>query len=178
MSDSASENDSSEKLSLEAHGRAADLVASRAVAVDRAIRGGALALGGVGAALVLDLLPITSPFYHGLGIMAASVALGAGFLWAGMGASHLVRYGKRGSALGLVSAAGLGGSILLQLFLYSLGGFSTHPVFSALSLGAAALTGFFMASLLLVCLVTVVKWMLPGRDPDDGEDFEGGEGTE
>ena len=92
-----------------------DIVASRAVVTDRIFKGGTLAVLGFGGALLMDLLNLSPGVPFWIGIVATLTAFGAGAIWAGSGATHLIRHGRKGSSLWLVSLAGLGGSVLMSV---------------------------------------------------------------
>lgn len=138
-----------------------DIVSSRAVATDRVFRGGVLAVLGFGAALLIDLLSLGPGLLFWVSISAALTAFGAGAIWAGSGASHLIRHGRKGSALWLISLAGLGGSVILNVFTGILAGSwnSTFPwVLNQLSMASC---GLFTAALIVIGLITIVRWILP-----------------
>jgi hypothetical protein len=141
-----------------------DILASRTVAIDRIFRGGSLAVLGFSGALLIDLLNLGPglPLWVGLG--ATLTAFGAGAIWAGAGASHLIRHGRRGSSLWLVSLAGLGGSVILNVVSRILMGIWTPPILEGLNLLAMASCGLFTAALIVLGLITVVRWMLADSD--------------
>lgn len=145
-------------------GVAEDILASRAVATDRVFKGGSLAVLGFGGALLIDLLNVSPglPFWLGLG--AALTAFGAGAIWAGSGASHLVRHGKGGSSLWLVSLAGLGGSVILNVVSGMMMRMWEHPVLWGVNLVAMAACGLFTFALIVLGLITIVRWTLADRD--------------
>ncbi len=87
-----------------------DIVASRAEATDRVFKGGLLAVLGFGGALLIDFLNLSPGLPFWISISATLTAFGGGAIWAGLGASHLIRHGRKGSSLWLISLAGLGGS--------------------------------------------------------------------
>ena len=145
-----------------------DIVASRAVATDRVFKGGILAVLGFGCALLIDLLNISPglPFWISLG--AALTAFGAGATWAGSGASHLMRHGRKGSSLWLISLAGLGGSVIVNVVSGMLTGIWTNPILGGLNRVAMASCGLFTAALIVLGLITIVRWILPDPDPMRG----------
>ena len=142
-----------------------DIGASRAVATDRIFKGGSLAVLGFGSALLVDVLDLGLGIPFWIGISLSLTAFGAGSLWAGLGASHLIRHGRRGSSLWLISLAGLGGSVILNVVSTTLFGAWSHPVLAALSLFAQAACGLFTLALIVLGIITIVRWMLPGPDP-------------
>jgi len=151
-----------------------DLFGSRAVAADRIFKGGSLAVLGFAGALLIDLLGLSPglPMWAGLG--ATLTAFGAGAIWAGSGASHLIRHGRKGSPIWLVSLAGLGSSVILNVVTMILKGVWSHPILEGLNLIAMASCGLFTAALIVVGLITIVRWILASRDPIGGDaDLEG-----
>jgi hypothetical protein len=145
-----------------------DLTASRAVATDRVFRGGVLAVLGFGGALLIDFLNLSSGYPLWIGLSAALVAFGGGAVWAGSGASHLVRHGRRGSSLWLISVAGLGGSVIVNVVSGILIGLWDSPFLMGLNLVAMASCGLFTAALIIIGLITIVRWILPDPDPTAG----------
>ena len=145
-----------------------DLAASRAVATDRVFRGGVLAVLGFGGALLIDLLNLSQGLPLWIGLSAALVAFGAGAAWAGSGASHLIRHGRRGSSLWLISLAGLGGSVIVNVVSGILMGLWDSPFLMGLNLMAMASCGLFTAALIIIGLITIVRWILPDPDPTAG----------
>jgi hypothetical protein len=145
--------------------RVEDIVASRAAATDRVFKGGILAVLGFGCALLIDLLNIGPGFPFWIGLGAALTAFGAGGIWAGSGASHLMRHGRRGSSLWLVSLAGLGGSVIVNVVSGMIMGTWTNPILYGLNRVAMASCGFFTAALIVLGLITLVRWILPDPDP-------------
>ena len=141
-----------------------DIVSSRAVATDRVFRGGVLSVLGFGAALLIDFLNVSPGLPLWIGIGTALTAFGAGAIWAGSGASHLIRHGRKGSSLWLISLAGLGGSVVLNVVTGILMGAWNAPILWGLNLVAMASCGLFTAALIVIGLITLVRWMLP--DPD------------
>ncbi len=142
-----------------------DIEVSRGVAVDRVFRGGSLALFGFGIGLVADALNLTGlPLSVALG--TAFTSLGVGTVWAGLGAKHLIRYGRRGSPLALLSLAGFGGSILLRVVTGYLLTAGPSAVLNALSAVALAGTLGFGLILVLLTLVALVKILLRSRDQE------------
>lgn len=141
-----------------------DIIGSRAAATDRVFKGGILAVLGFGGALLIDGLNLGPGLPFWISIGAALISFGAGAVWAGTGATHLIRHGRRGSSLWLISLAGLGGSVVLNVVSGAMMGLWVHPVFGALNLFAMASCGFFTASLIILGLITIVRWMLPDRD--------------
>jgi hypothetical protein len=141
-----------------------DIVASRAVATDRVFRGGVLSVLGFGGALLIDFLDLNPGLPLWISIGAALTAFGAGAIWAGSGASHLLRHGRRGSSLWLISLAGLGGSVILNVASGILMGVWNAPILQSLNLLAMASCGLFTALLIVIGLITIVRWLLPDRD--------------
>ena len=80
-----------------------EIVTSRAVATDRIFKGGSLAVLGFGGALLIDFVNPGPGLALWISISAALTAFGAGSIWAGSGASHLVRHGRKGSSLWLIT---------------------------------------------------------------------------
>ena len=138
-----------------------DIVASRTVATDRVLKGGSLAVLGFGAALLIDLLNLSPGFSFWIGISAALTAFGAGSIWAGSGASHLIRHGRKGSSLWLISLAGLGSSVILNVVSSILIRTWDLSTLEGLNLLAMASGGLFTAALIVFGLITIVRWMLP-----------------
>ena len=141
-----------------------DIRSSRALAVDRLFRGGTLALLGLGLGSAFELFHLGDPFVRvgaiGLGMSLAA----AGCVWAGRGASHLVRFGRSGHSLTLMAIAGLG---------LSLGGAGALRVFSLLGIvpwGAglmsrlAAAVPIFSVVVVLTVLYSLVRILLVDRD--------------
>ncbi len=85
-----------------------DIDRSRALAVDRIFKGGIVWLAGI--ALGVAFLQVTSGSVAvAVGVTTTMTALiGIGGVWAGRGARHLLRFGRRGSALGLLAVGGMG----------------------------------------------------------------------
>jgi hypothetical protein len=146
---------------------AEDIVASRAVATDRVFKGGSLAVLGFGGALLVDLLNLGIGPAFWIGIGAALTAFGAGAIWAGTGASHLIRHGRKGSSFWLISLAGLGGSVILNVFSTILMGVWDAPLLWILNRFAMASCGLFTGALIVLGLITIVRWMLPDTEPND-----------
>jgi len=142
-----------------------DIVASRAVATDRVFKGGSLAVLGFGGALLIDFLNLSPGLPFWTSMFATLTAFGAGSIWAGLGASHLFRHGRRGSSLWLFSLAGLGGSVILNVVSGILLGVWYHPILGGLNLLAQASCGLFTAALIVLGLITIVRWILPDPDP-------------
>ena len=145
-----------------------DIVASRAVATDRVFKGGSLAVLGFGGALLIDFLNPSPGLPFWISMTAALTVFGAGAIWAGSGASHLIRHGRKGSSLWLISLAGLGGSVILNVVSSMLVRTLNHPILEGLYLLATASSGLFTAALIILGLITIVRWMLPGPDPMRG----------
>jgi len=143
---------------------AEDIVASRAVAADRVFKGGSLAVVGFAGALLIDLLNLSPEFPLWISLGATLTAFGAGAIWAGSGASHLIRHGRKGSSLWLISLAGLGGSVILNVVSGILLGTWNHPILRGLNLFAMASCGLFTAALIVNGLITIVRWILPSPD--------------
>ena len=145
-----------------------DIVASRAVATDRIFKGGVLAVLGFGGALLIDFLNLSpgNPFW--ISIFAVLASFGAGAIWAGLGASHLIRHGRKGSSLWLISLGGLGGSVILNVVSGILIRAWYHPILEGLNLLAQASCGLFTAALIVLGLITIVRWILPDPDPMSG----------
>ena len=142
-----------------------DILASRAVATDRVFKGGLLAISGFGGALLVDFLNQNPGLPFWIGISASLIAFGAGAIWAGSGASHLTRHGRRGSSLWLISLTGLGGSVILNVLSGMLMGTWNSGFLWALNRIATASCGLFTAALIVIGLITIVRWMLPDSDP-------------
>lgn len=145
-----------------------DIVASRAVATDRVLRGGSLAVLGFGGALLIDFLNLSPGFPFWISISAALTAFGAGAIWAGSGASHLIRHGRKGSSLWLISLAGLGSSVIVNVVSGILLGTWNVPFLERINLLAMASCGLFTAALIVLGLITIVRWMLPDPAPMRG----------
>lgn len=159
-----SEQDDSVEVAHRPDRATEDILASRAVAVDRVFKGGSLAVLGFAGALLIDILNLGPglPLWVSLG--AALTAFGAGAIWAGSGASHLIRHGRKGSSLWLVSLAGLGGSVILNVVSTVLMGTWGHPILEGLNLFAMASCGLFTAALIVIGLITIARWILASRD--------------
>jgi hypothetical protein len=145
-----------------------DIVASRSVATDRVFRGGLLSVLGFGGALAIDVLNLSPGLPFWIGIGAALTAFGAGAIWAGSGASHLIRHGRKGSSLWLISLAGLGGSVILNVLTGILIRSWNAPILGGLNLIAMLSCGLFTAALIILGLITIVRWILPDPDPVGG----------
>ena len=145
-----------------------DVIASRAIATDRVFKGGVLAVLGFGGALLIDFLNLSPGLPFWISISAALTSFGAGAIWAGSGASHLVRHGRKGSSLWLISLAGLGGSVILNVVSGILMGTWNHPILEGLNLLAMYSCGLFTAALIVIGLITIVRWILPDPDPMRG----------
>ncbi len=145
-----------------------DIVASREVAADRVFKGGLLAVVGFGGALLVDLLNLSPglPFWISYG--AALTSFGAGAIWAGLGASHLIRHGKKGSSLWLISLTGLGVSVVLNVVSTALMVIWSHPFLGSVNLVAMACCGLFTAALIVLGLITIVRWILPDPGAERG----------
>ena len=87
------------------------------------------------------------------------LGLGAGALWAGRGAKHLLRYGTTGSPIMHVSLAGLGGSALLWLATFYLLTDGPSALLSVLSMAALAGTIGFGAIVIVSTLLFVVRML-------------------
>jgi hypothetical protein len=148
--------------------RVEDIVASRAVATDRVFKGGVLAVLGFAGALLIDSLNLNPGFPFWISIGAALTSFGVGAIWAGSGATHLIRHGRRGSSLWLISLAGLGGSVILNVVSGILIGTWNSTFLWGLNQLAMASCGLFTAALIVLGLITLVRWMLPGTDPRRG----------
>jgi hypothetical protein len=146
-----------------------DIVASRAVATDRVFKGGSLAVLGFGGALLIDILNPSPGVPFWISIATALTVFGAGAIWAGSGATHLVRHGRKGSSLWLGSLAGLGGSVVLSVVTGTLFAALGYPALFALNRLAAGACGLFTAALILLGLIAIVRWMLPGPEPTEGD---------
>lgn len=137
---------------------------SRATAVNRVFRGGLLAVLGAWVALLPDGLN-----WSGLPLLVISGAgiagLAAGAVWASLGAKHLLRYGKSGSSLALVSITGLAGSSLLWIATFYLLTDGPSSLWSALSIAALVGTLGFGT----IVLLTVLLWVVRMLTADDGE---------
>jgi hypothetical protein len=145
-----------------------DIVASRAVAVDRVFKGGFLAVFGFGGALLVDFLNLSPGVPFWISISASLTVFGAGTIWAGSGASHLIRHGRKGSALWLISLTGLGGSVILNVLSGILMGIWNSTFLWGLNQVATASCGLFTAALIVIGLITIVRWILPDSDPMPG----------
>jgi len=145
-----------------------DIVASRAVATERVFKGGALAVLGFGGALLIDVLNLSPGLPFWISMAAALTSFGVGSIWAGSGATHLIRHGRKGSSLWLLSLAGLGGSVVLNEVSGILLAAWGNPVLFALNLLAMAGCGLFTAALIILGLIAIVRWMLPHPDPIGG----------
>jgi len=141
------------------------IVASRAVATDRVFKGGTLAVLGFGGALLIDVLNLSPGIPFWISIAAALAAFGTGAVWAGSGAPHLIRHGRKGSSLWLISLAGLGGSVILNVVSGILMVAGGYPVLFALNRFTMAACGLFTAALIILGLIAIVRWMLPDPDP-------------
>ena len=144
---------------------------SRAVAVDRVFKGASTAVLGYGLSLGANAVEMALSVPPIITIGASAVLLGFGLSWAGRGAKHLLRYGNRGSAVALLSASGLGGSILVTVCTRALLEFTAHPVLSGLNQISMGASGLFTAALLIQVLVMIVRWMLPDADVDEMGDI-------
>lgn len=142
---------------------------SRSAAVERVFGGVATAVVGYAVSLGAGPLGVTFGVPPLLTVGASAALLGVGLFWAGRGAEHLLRYGNRSSAVALVSAAGLGGSILATVGTRALLEFTAHPVLSGLNQIAMAVSGLFTAALLIQIVVILVRWTLPGAGAETDE---------
>lgn len=142
-----------------------DIVASRAVATDRVYKGGTLAVLSFAGALLLDFMNLGPGLPLWIGLAATLTGFGAGAVWAGTGASHLIRHGRRGSSLWLISLAGLGGSVIVNVLSGILSGIWNVPFLVGLNLLAQYSGAFFTFALIILGLITIVRWMLPEADP-------------
>lgn len=141
-----------------------DVVASRAVATDRVFRGGVLSVLGFGGALVVDALDLTPGLPLWISTSTALIAFGAGAIWAGSGASHLIRHGRKGSSLWLLSLVGLGGSVTLNVVSRILMGVWDSSLVWTVNRIAMASCGLFTGALIVIGLITLVRWILPDSD--------------
>jgi hypothetical protein len=131
-------------------------------------KGGILAVLGFGGALLIDFLNLSPGFPFWISLGAALTVFGAGGIWAGSGASHLIRHGRKGSPLWLISLAGLGGSVILNVVTGILMVTLNHPILEGLHLLTMASCGLFTAALVILGLIAIVCWMLPDPDPTRG----------
>lgn len=155
-------------IASQPHRTVEDILASRAVATDRVFKGGILAVLGFGGTLFIDVLNLSPGLPLWIGITAALITFGGGAVWAGSGASHLARHGRKGSSLWLASLAGLGGSVILNVVSGILGAAWGNPVLAVVNYIFMASCGLFTAALIVLGLLTLVRWMLPDRDPVQG----------
>ncbi len=146
---------------------AMDIVSSRALAVDRIIRGGTLALLGLGLGSAMELLHLGPPLVRVSGIALGMVLGAAGCIWAGRGASHLLRFGRSGHSLTLMSLGGLG---------LSFGCAGAARMFAILGIpGAAALlyrlagiaVPIFGVILVVTVLHSLIRLLFVDRDSDE-----------
>lgn len=147
-----------------------DIVASRAVATERIYRGGGLAVLGFGGALVVDWLGLRPGLPLWISLGATLTAFGAGAVWAGAGATHLIRHGRRGSFLWLASLTGLGGSVILNVASRYLSLAWYHPVLAAVNRFAMTAGVFFTAALMVLGILALVRRMMAGSGSDDGSE--------
>lgn len=143
-----------------ANGTVGEIVASRTVATDRVFKGGLLAVLGFGGALLIDFVNMSPGLPFWISISATLTAFGAGAIWAGSGASHLIRDGRRGSSLWLISLAGLGSSVILNVLSGILLGAWNSVGPWGLNQIAMASWGLFTAALMVLGLITLVRWFL------------------
>jgi hypothetical protein len=127
-------------------------------------RGGVTALLGAWVALLPDGLGWSGlPFLVTAGV--GLLGLGTGAFWAGLDATHLLRYGKSGSPIVHVSVAGLGGSALLWLATFYLLTDGPSALLSVLSLAAlAGIIGF--GAVLVISTLLFVERMLASDGGD------------
>jgi hypothetical protein len=149
------------------------VLVSRAKATDRVFRGGTLAVIGFAGALLVDLANLGPglPLWGSLAVTLT--AFGAGAVWAGSGCSHLIRHGRTGSSLWLISLAGLGGSVILNVVSRILMGVWGPPIPDGLNLFAMASGGLFTGALIILGLITIVRWILASRDSGWSPALEG-----
>lgn len=141
--------------------------ASRSLAVDRVFKGGATAVLGYGLTLGASALEVALGIPPLITIGASAAVIGLGLAWAGRGAKHLLKYGRRGSALGLLSATGLGGSILLTVSTRALLELTAHPLLSGLNQISMVASGLFTALVLVQVIMALVGWMIPGAESEE-----------
>ena len=165
----AAQQEGSVEVAPRPTGAGGGILASRASATDRLFKGGSLAVLGFSGALLLDLLNLGPGLLLWAGLGATLTAFGAGAIWAGSGASHLIRHGRRGSSLWLVSLAGLGGSVILNVASGILLGVWGFPILEGLNRFAMASCGLFTAALIILGLIAIVRWILASPDPVDGD---------
>ena len=144
-----------------------DIRSSRALAVDRVFRGGILALLGLGLGSAFELLHLGTPFVRvsaiGLGMLLGA----AGCVWAGRGASHLVRFGRSGHSLTLMAIAGLGLSIgsAGALRVFSLLGIV--PWGAGLMYRLSTAVPFFSVIVVLTVLHSLFRILVVDRNSDE-----------
>ena len=140
---------------------------SRSLAVDRVFKGGATAVLGYGLTLGASALEVALGIPPLITIGASAAVIGLGLAWAGRGAKHLLQYGRGGSALGLLSATGLGGSILLSVSTRALLELTAHPFLSGLNQISMVASGLFTALVLIQVIVALVGWLLPDSETEE-----------
>ena len=163
------EQSNGEELSIVPEDReplAVSIRASRSVAVDRVSKGTALSLFGLLVSFIPSFADLASGPAALMTVGAAAALIGGGAIWAGMGATHLIRFGTSWSSLTLLSLVGLGGSILVRVTTTLLLAAGSSPILSALHVGSLASSALFMVVLLTVTVVSLLRWMLPEREAD------------
>ncbi|MGI9626439.1 MAG: hypothetical protein ACR2QM_06355 [Longimicrobiales bacterium] len=139
------------------------LRASRAAATNQVLVGGAATVCGTAVFLGGGFLGAAGSLASYLGFTVGGLALaGVGVLTIGRAASHLLRYGKAGSANSLLTAAGLGGSVSVFAVTHGMLGLKigSDAILRTLNTGALGGALVFGAALLLMVLATMVRWIL------------------
>lgn len=138
------------------------LCESRDTATTRVLTGGAAALCGTASFLAGGFLGAGASLVSYISITVGGLALaGVGAVTIGRAASHLLRYGKAGSAKTLLAVAGLGGSLSVfaathLLLVLEVG---ADAIVRALNTGALGGTLVFGGALLLIVLGTITRWV-------------------
>ena len=105
---------------------------SRALASNRVMKGGLLSLVGAGAFFASAFLPFSVPTYITL-VVGGMALFGWGALTAGRAASHLIRFGRKGSPYPLVAMGGLGVSLVSFAGTHLLLALGVEPLVRALN---------------------------------------------
>ncbi len=141
---------------------------SRSKAVNAVIRGGATAGLGFGTILAANYgLFGSATVLVGLG---AAVVAGAGLIWVGQAAHHLLRFGTKGSAVGLFSAGALGALAATWPLLFVLNGTGLwivpmwlRQLFGMSFLGLSMIVLFFV--LRVVADWAITEWRESSEEP-------------
>jgi hypothetical protein len=142
---------------------------SRESAVNAVIRGGATVVLGFGGTFASTYgLFGSASLLVGLGSVLIA---GAGLVYAGWAARHLLRFGSRSSAVGFLSGGALGILVATWPILAALGGEQRLPIWFKQLFGRSVL-GLSLIVLFFVLRV-VVRWSISRwneADPDPGSE--------